>query len=118
MFIASFSQGLAFGLSGERLAIRLRSMLFAAVLHQDIEFFDEESNTVGSLTSGLSLYPTQVNGLAGITFGTLVQVSTTILSVAIVSLVVGWKLALVCLACVPLLVGSGRLRMKMMRGFH
>ncbi|CAG8832171.1 13421_t:CDS:1, partial [Racocetra persica] len=34
------------------------------------------------------------------------------------ALIVGWKLTLVCLCCVPLLIGSGALRMKMINGFQ
>ncbi|GBC34824.2 ABC multidrug transporter Mdr1 [Rhizophagus irregularis DAOM 181602=DAOM 197198] len=116
--ISNFIQGSSFGFSGENLTLRIRSMSYAAILRQDISFFDEEQHSVGVLTSALSLDAQNVNGLAGITLGTILQVCTTLLSGLIVALAIGWKLALVCLACIPLLVGSGALRMKMLSGFQ
>ncbi|KAG9287107.1 hypothetical protein G9A89_001001 [Geosiphon pyriformis] len=116
--IANTVQGIAFGFSGEGLTLRIRSMSFAAILRQDIAFFDEERHSVGALTAALSLDATQVNGLAGITFGSILQVSTTLVVGFIVALSVGWKLALVCMCCIPLMIGSGSLRMKMLNGFQ
>ncbi|RHZ85020.1 hypothetical protein Glove_73g33 [Diversispora epigaea] len=39
-------QGFAFGYSGENLTERIRSLSFASMLRQDIEFFDDERNSV------------------------------------------------------------------------
>jgi ABC-type multidrug transport system fused ATPase/permease subunit len=86
---SNFIQGSSFGFSGENLTLRIRSMSYAAILRQDISFFDEEKHSVGALTSALSLDATQVNGLAGITLGTILQVCVTLLSGLIVALVVG-----------------------------
>ncbi|CAG8761681.1 16888_t:CDS:2, partial [Racocetra fulgida] len=118
VLVANIVQGIAFGVSGEKLTKRIRSMSFAAILRQDISFFDEEEHGVGTLTSQLSLDATHVNGLAGSTLGGILQVVTTIVACVIVALIVGWKLALVCLCCLPLLVGSGALRMQMVNGFQ
>ncbi|CAI2166259.1 12008_t:CDS:10 [Funneliformis geosporum] len=118
VMIASFVQGSSFGFSGENLTLRIRSMSFAAILRQDISFFDDESHNVGALTSALSLDATLVNGIAGVTFGTILQVSTTLVSVLIIAFIFGWKLTLVCLVCIPLLVGSGLLRITMLDGFQ
>ncbi|RHZ65785.1 hypothetical protein Glove_311g54 [Diversispora epigaea] len=111
-------QGVAFGFSGENLTERIRSISFASILRQDIEFFDDERNSVGVLTSALSVDAAHVNGLAGITFGTLLQVITTVVLGFIIGLAVGWKLTLVCAVCIPLLIGSGAIRMKMLNGFQ
>lgn len=113
---AHLVQGSSFGFSGENLTLRIRSMSFAAILRQDISFFDDHS--VGALTSSLSLDATHVNGLAGVTLGSILQVCVTLISVIIVALIYGWKLTLVCLVCIPLLVGSSLLRTKMLNGFQ
>ncbi|CAG8848522.1 3810_t:CDS:1, partial [Racocetra persica] len=68
-FVGNFVQGIAFGASGEKLTKRIRSMSFAAILRQDISYFDEEEHGVGTLTSQLSIDATHVNGLAGSTLG-------------------------------------------------
>ncbi|CAB4489205.1 unnamed protein product [Rhizophagus irregularis] len=93
--ISNFIQGSSFGFSGENLTLRIRSMSYAAILRQDISFFDEEQHSA-------PFYKCALPSLSGL----------------IVALAIGWKLALVCLACIPLLVGSGALRMKMLSGFQ
>ena len=77
-----------------------------------VEFFDKESNSVsyrhllipihilialqtGSLTAQLSDNPQKVNGLAGITLGTIVQSFSCLVAGAILGLAFIWKLALV-----------------------
>lgn len=77
-----------------------------------VEFFDKESNSVsdyhflipidilialqtGSLTSQLSDNPQKVNGLAGITLGTIVQSISCVIAGSILGLAFIWKVALV-----------------------
>ncbi|KAF0442740.1 P-loop containing nucleoside triphosphate hydrolase protein [Gigaspora margarita] len=116
--LSSIIQGSCFGYSGESLTRKIRSATFDAMLRQDISFFDEDKHTTGSLTSALALDATHVNGLAGITLGTLLQVLTTVIGGLVVALVVGWKLALVCMCCIPVMLGAGSLRMRMLNGFQ
>ncbi|RHZ65755.1 hypothetical protein Glove_311g36 [Diversispora epigaea] len=111
-------QGVAFGYSGANLIERIRSLSFASMLRQDIEFFDDELNSVGVLTSSLSEDATRVNGLAGITLGTFLQVVTTVITGFVLGLAIGWKLTLVCAICIPLLIGSDAICVKMLNGFQ
>ncbi|CAG8737867.1 278_t:CDS:2, partial [Racocetra fulgida] len=103
---------------GEKLTERIRFMSFASILRQDISFFDEESNGVGVLTGRLSLDVTHVNGLAGSTFGNLLQVVASLCASFTVAFIVGWKLTLVCACAAPLLIGAATLRIKMVNGFQ
>ncbi|CAG8557865.1 1704_t:CDS:2, partial [Racocetra fulgida] len=117
-FFVSFLQNVALGFSSEKLSERIRSMSFASILRQDIPFFDEEDHSVGILTSHLSLDVTQISSLTGVSLGNLLQITAMIFSSGIVSLIVGWKLTLVCLCAIPLMIGSGSLRIKMLNSFH
>ena len=65
----------------------------------------------GSLTSQLSENPQKVNGLAGITLGAIVQSIATLVSGSILGLCFIWKVALVAIACIPLLVSAGYIRL-------
>ncbi|KAI6851651.1 multidrug resistance protein [Hortaea werneckii] len=67
----------------------------------DIQFFDREENTAGALTSFLSTETTHLAGMSGVTLGTILQVVATLVICFVISLAVGWKLALVCIATVP-----------------
>ncbi|CAG8518254.1 28123_t:CDS:2, partial [Racocetra persica] len=117
-FFVSFFQNITLGFASEKLSERLRSRSFASILRQDISFFDDEEHSVGILTSQLSLDVTQISALTGVSLGNLLQITALIFSSVIVSLIVGWKLTLVCICAIPLMIGSGSLRIKMLNSFH
>ncbi|KAK9719748.1 hypothetical protein K7432_004602, partial [Basidiobolus ranarum] len=118
MFIAQTAQGTFFGISGERLTERIRSLSFATMLRQEIGWFDRDHNSTGTLVSALSTDATHVQGVSGSTFGTILQVIVNIIGGFIVGLCYGWKLTLVVMTCVPLLMAAGVIRMKMMNGYQ
>jgi len=111
-------QGVAFAYCSERLIHRVRDRAFRTMLRQDIEFFDREENTAGALTSFLSTETTHVAGLSGVTLGTLLTVITTLVAAITLSLVIAWKLALVCTAAIPILLACGFLRFWMLANFQ
>ncbi|KAF1823088.1 P-loop containing nucleoside triphosphate hydrolase protein [Dissoconium aciculare CBS 342.82] len=117
-FVALIIQGVAFAYCSERLVHRARDSAFRYMLRQDVEFFDREENSAGSLTSFLSTETTHLAGMSGTTLGTILQVLTTLIGGFILSLAIGWKLALVCIATVPVIVGCGFLRFWMLVRFQ
>ena len=52
--LAQFFSTLGFAKSGEALTMRMRQLTFAAMLRQEIGYFDYESNSVGALVTRLS----------------------------------------------------------------
>lgn len=52
-----------FSLSGEILTARLRKLTFAAMLRQEVAWFDEERNAVGALCSKLSGDASAIQGV-------------------------------------------------------
>ncbi|KAK8124828.1 ABC transporter [Apiospora kogelbergensis] len=116
--IAFIAQGVAFARCSEKLVHRVRDRAFRTLLRQDISFFDKDSNTAGALTSFLSTETTHVAGISGVTLGTLLMVSTTLVSALILALVIGWKLSLVCIATIPVLLGCGFFRFYMLAHFQ
>ncbi|KAL0958179.1 hypothetical protein HGRIS_000343 [Hohenbuehelia grisea] len=101
-----------FGSSAARLAAKQRTIGFKAILRQDIEYFDRDEHSTGSLTSSLSDNPQKLNGLAGVTLGTILQGIVTLIAGSAVGLAFGWKLALVGIACTPILVSTGYIRLR------
>ena len=61
---ATFIQNSTFALSGERLTTRLRQKSFAAIIKQEISYFDREENGVGFLTSRLTSDASLVKGVS------------------------------------------------------
>jgi ATP-binding cassette subfamily B (MDR/TAP) protein 1 len=94
------------------------------VLRHDIEWFDEEKNSTGAVTAALAEDPQKVQGLFGPTMGTIIQSCTTLIGGCIIGLCYGPRkssssvsilmavLALVGIACIPLLVSQGYIRLK------
>ncbi|KAJ7436836.1 P-loop containing nucleoside triphosphate hydrolase protein [Mycena latifolia] len=113
-------QNWLFGSAAASFIGKLRSLLFRAVLGQEIQFFDKEDNNTGSLTSNLSDHPQKVKGLIGITLGALVECIATLATGWIVGLIFAWKLGLISIACSPLLFFTGyiRLRVIVMKDEH
>ncbi|KZV69067.1 P-loop containing nucleoside triphosphate hydrolase protein [Peniophora sp. CONT] len=111
-FFAMCSQNYLFASSAASLTQRLRSLAFKSVLRQDIEYFDRDENSTGALVSKMSDGPQKVNGLMGITLGTIVQSVTTLVLGIILGIVYVWQLGLVAMACVPLLVSTGYIRLR------
>lgn len=118
MFICYSIQGVIFALGSERMIHRVRDRAFRAMLRQDIEFFDRDENTAGALTSFLSTETTHMSGLSGVTLATILMSTSTLVACCTVALAIGWKLALVCIATIPVLLGSGFLRVWMMAQFQ
>ncbi|WOO85368.1 Sophorolipid transporter [Vanrija pseudolonga] len=110
--IAMFFNYWCFSTTGWELATTLRKRLFAAVVRHDIEWFDEEQNATGTVTSNIADQPQKVQGLFGVTLGSILQAFVTLVGGAIVGLAYAPLLSLIGIACVPLIVGSGYIRLR------
>jgi ATP-binding cassette subfamily B (MDR/TAP) protein 1 len=96
----------------------VRDRAFRTMLRQDIEYFDKEENTSGALTSFLSTETTHVAGLSGVTLGTLLSVFTTLVAAIVLSTIIAWKLALVCISTIPVLLACGFFRFWLLAAFQ
>ncbi|OJD15191.1 hypothetical protein AJ78_04522 [Emergomyces pasteurianus Ep9510] len=116
--VAYSVQGSLFAICSERLIHRARHEAFRSMLRQDIVFFDREENSTGALTSFLSTETKHLSGVSGVTLGTILLVTTTLTASCIVALVIGWKLALVCIATIPILLACGYYRFYILAVFQ
>ena len=64
------------------------------------------------MTANLSENPQKINGLAGITLGAIVQSVATIIGGSVLGLAFIWRVALVAMACMPLLLSTGYIRLR------
>ncbi|KAJ5650411.1 ABC transporter integral membrane type 1 [Penicillium longicatenatum] len=113
-FLGWGASGLCFAYCSERLIHRARDCSFRAMLHQDIFMFDTAGFSAGSLTSSLSMDATNLAGMSGVTLGSILIVSTTLISGVTVSISIGWKLGLVCTATIPIVLTCGLVRLKIL----
>lgn len=116
--LAYAGQGYCFAYCSERLIHRVRDLAFRTMLRQDIGWFDREENSAGALTSFLSTETTHLAGMSGSTLGTILNVITTLVASIALSCAIGWKLALVCTATMPILLACGFFRFYMLAQFQ
>lgn len=110
-------QGLCFSLVSEKLTLRARDCAIRSILRQDIEFFDQKEHSTGALTGFLSTGATHLHSLSGAILGSVLSFISTIAGGMVLSLIIGWKLALVCAATIPLVTGCGWVRLKILALF-
>ncbi|KAK9458192.1 P-loop containing nucleoside triphosphate hydrolase protein [Dipodascopsis uninucleata] len=117
-FFASILALGIFAYTGQKLVRRIRLGTFSKIIKLDISFFDRDENSTGALTSMLSRDAQAVEGLSGATFGQIMNSVMIIISSLVLSLIVAWKLALVCGACIPILLASGFYRFYVLSAFQ
>nr|CAD7578382.1 unnamed protein product [Timema californicum] len=93
-------------LTGEKLTLRLRRMLFAAMLRQEIAWFDEKANSSGALCARLSGDVSQVQGATGQRLSIIIQSIATFLLAVGLAMYFEWRLGLVGLAFSPVIMAA------------
>ena len=53
---------------------RLRAECFKRMLKQDLEWFDQQENSVGALTTRLAVEAAAIKGLTGATYGNILMI--------------------------------------------
>lgn len=110
--IAIMVQITGYGRMGWQMLYKLRIKSFASVMRHDIEWFDKEENSTGGVTSNISDHPQKVQGLMGVTLGSIIQSCATLIGGIIIGLCYAPLLALIGMACIPLVISSGYIRLR------
>eukprot|EP00049_Salpingoeca_infusionum_P001664 m.49910 g.49910 ORF g.49910 m.49910 type:complete len:823 (+) comp11127_c1_seq1:609-3077(+) len=97
--IATFLRAWLFGWAGQRLVARVRKDVFAAIIRQDIGFFDV--NRTGELTNRLASDTTVIQSACTESISSLVRYILQIVGSLVLMFTVSWKLTLVLLSVVP-----------------
>ena len=103
-------QSTTFAYATEALVRRIRRETFKQLLRQDVSFYDQRENSAGALTANLVMETTQISTISGTSLGNMITSLTIIIGGSALSLVIAWKLALVCISVLPVLIGCSFLR--------
>ncbi|KAI9805166.1 MAG: hypothetical protein M1825_001002 [Sarcosagium campestre] len=117
-FAANLVNVSAFGFVSEKLLFKVRVLSLRTLLSQEIQW--HESNGRNPATS-LSYISGDANALAGLTgtlLGVLLSIVVNLITGIVLSHVVAWKIAIVLLATLPVLLGSGFMRLRVLAQFH
>jgi ATP-binding cassette subfamily B (MDR/TAP) protein 1 len=116
--ITNFASTASFGRVAEKLLFKVRLLTLRSFLHQDLHWHESQGRTPSSLLTYLSSDTSSLSGLTGVIFGTLLAVVVHMVAGLIVAHIVAWKIAVVLLAAVPILLGSGYFRLRVLNQFQ
>ncbi|KAG8201139.1 hypothetical protein JTE90_028804 [Oedothorax gibbosus] len=114
--LGHFFRTIGYAFAGEKLTMRLRQQSFANIMRQDIAWFDDQRHTSGKISSRLSTDIPLVKSAAGVRIGTVISAIVTLSSSIAIAFIFGWKLALALVIVVPILLASGAVEMKILKG--
>ncbi|XP_076435076.1 ATP-dependent translocase ABCB1-like isoform X2 [Babylonia areolata] len=114
--VSMFMQSYFFAVSGENLTVRVRDLTFRAMLHQEISFYDDKSNTTGALTTRLATDASLVQGATGSRLGMFIMNFANIGTGLIIAFIYGWQLTLLIIGFLPLIVLGGFLQIRILAG--
>ena len=117
-FTANMMTGSVFGRVAEKLVYKVRILAFRSLFHQDLLWHISEGRSPASL---LSLFTSDTHALSSLS-GTITGSIMTILVNLVVSImlthILAWKIAVVLLATLPILLGAGFMRLRVLAQFQ
>lgn len=103
-----------FGKASESLNKRVRDSAFAALVRQEVAYFDRRS--VGSITSSLEEDAARIHTFSGEPVRSLLIALSSVITGLAISFFYMWPFALLSLACIPLMGAATSLEMKRFLG--
>ncbi|KAK3998111.1 hypothetical protein QBC44DRAFT_386371 [Cladorrhinum sp. PSN332] len=117
-FFANIASWVGFGWVTENIVYTVRVLSFRSLLEQDMQWHQSNRRTPASLLSYITRDGNALAGLSGSVIGTLFSITVNLLAAIILTHIVSWRIALVCLALVPLLLGAGLLELRVLGKFE
>ncbi|CAI0469186.1 unnamed protein product [Linum tenue] len=102
---------------GENLTKRVREKMLAAVLKNEMAWFDQEDNESARIAARLALDANNVRSAIGDRISVIVQNTALLLVACTAGFVLQWRLALVLIAVFPVVVAATVLQKMFMQGF-
>ncbi|GJM93457.1 hypothetical protein PR202_ga10015 [Eleusine coracana subsp. coracana] len=106
-----------FGIAGGKLIERIRALSFRSIMHQEVAWFDDPSNSSGALGAKLSVDALNVKRLMGDNLALLVQIIATLITGFVIAMIADWKLCLIIICVIPLVGLQGYAQVKFLKGF-
>jgi ABC-type multidrug transport system fused ATPase/permease subunit len=107
-----------FGYVAEKLLYRIRVLTFRALYEQDLDWHQGSGRTPATLLSVITADTAAVGGFSGSILGTMFSIMVNFVVAIIMSHIIAWKIAIVCLVTVPVLLGSGIMQVRSLSQFE
>lgn len=110
--LANFFAWSCFGLIAERLLYSVRVLSFRSLMEQGVQWHQSDGRNPTKLLDIITKDGAAVGGLAGSTIGTVFSIIVNFIVAIILSHIIQWKIAIVCLSVVPILLGAGFMQLR------
>jgi ABC-type multidrug transport system fused ATPase/permease subunit len=117
-FFAHFISWSSFAIIAERLLYQLRMKSFRSLLEQDMAWHQSTAQDPSTLLSVITKDCTAIGGFSGSTIGTIFSILVSFCVAIVLSHIIAWKIAVVCLSMIPLLLGSGLMQLHSLSRFE
>ncbi|EPQ28417.1 uncharacterized protein PFL1_04244 [Pseudozyma flocculosa PF-1] len=104
--------------ASEHVIRKLKRDGLAALIRQEIGFFDSEDHASGTMSSAVSSHPANVGAATGLIFSQVIISTANLIGSIVMGLALSWKAALVCLAPIVVLFVSGYLNIVMLERYE
>ena len=113
-----FVSGAAFGFVSEWLLLRIRKLMFRALVTQPLAWYERKDLSPATMIANLSADTSNLGGLTGTVVGTIFSILVNFVAGITLAHIVAWRIAVVILATVPILVTAGYMRLKVIADFQ
>ncbi|KAG9233851.1 P-loop containing nucleoside triphosphate hydrolase protein [Amylocarpus encephaloides] len=117
-FFANVVSTSSFGRVSEKVLYQVRTQSLRSLYSQDMFWHESENRSPGTLISYVSSDANSLAGITGAILGVMFSIVVSMIAGIILAHVVAWKIAVVLLATVPILLGAGVLRLRILAMFH
>lgn len=108
----------AFGWVSEKIVYTVRVLSFRSLFEQDLQWHQSDGRTPPNLLSYITRDGNALAGLSGSVVGTIFSITVNLIAAIILTHIIAWRIALVCLALVPLLLGAGLMELRVLGKFE
>lgn len=115
--VAYLIQHYFFSIMGENLTTRVRRMMVAAILRNEVGWFDEEEHNSSLVAARLATDAADVKSAIAERISVILQNMTSLLTSFIVAFIIEWRVSLLILATFPLLVLANFAQQLSLKGF-
>ena len=117
-FFANVVSWAGFGWVSEKIVYTVRVLSFRSLFEQDLQWHQSNGRSPALLLSYITRDGNALAGLSGSVVGTLFSITVNLIAAIILTHIIAWKIALVCLALVPLLLGAGLMELRVLGKFE
>ncbi|KAF3765440.1 ABC multidrug transporter SitT [Cryphonectria parasitica EP155] len=117
-FFANIMSWSGFGWISEHIVYSVRVLSFRSLFEQDLQWHQSKNRTPAMLLSYITRDGNALAGLSGSVIGTMISITVNLVAAIILTHIIAWRIALVCLSLIPLLLGAGMMELRVLGKFE